>query len=84
MAYADGNIQDVIAVNIRAERERKGWRQVDLAVSSKVATSGIAAIEAGERDCRIKTLRHLANALGVPIYSLVIEHSDREYAKQPA
>lgn len=57
----------MLATLIRAERRRRGWSQLDLALRAGVDTATIGGIERGtiRRPTR-RTLERLAAALGLP------------------
>jgi len=52
---------------IREVRERKGWRQADLAEKVGVFQSEISEIETGERKPNVYLAKRIAEALGVGI-----------------
>ena len=57
---------------IRAEREAKRMRQVELAKRAKVARSSLVMLEKGERkNPSFAILKRLAKALGVPVTDLL-------------
>lgn len=56
-----------IGQRIRAARERKDWRQEDLAQESGIARANIARLERGNQIPKVATLRRVANALGLEV-----------------
>jgi transcriptional regulator with XRE-family HTH domain len=56
-----------IGQKVRASRERKGWRQEDLALESGIARPNIARLEIGRHSAHLSTLRRVAKALDVQI-----------------
>lgn len=52
-------------------REARGWSQEVLAHEAKVSTRTVSRMENGEHDTRGRTLRQVADALGVPVGDLV-------------
>ena len=63
------NPQDVIACavgqRVRAARERKNWRQEDLAGESGLARANVARLETGRVMPKLPTLERVARALGL-------------------
>lgn len=76
-----------IGQKIRAARERKGWRQEDLAQECGIARANIARLERGNQVPKVATLRRVAAALGLEIDALlkapepVEDKEDRELAE---
>lgn len=60
-----------VGAAIRTARETKGWTQVDLAEASRVAPQVISRSERGAVTPSLESLERLANALGVPLASLI-------------
>jgi len=64
-----------VAVNLREARERKGLTQ--LALAHKIGYRGdqagayICRLEAGQQEARLRTLRKIAEALGVKVGALL-------------
>ena len=58
---------------IRQSRKEKGLSQEQLAKISGLSRSSIINFENGYRDPRVKDLRKIARALGVPIEQLITE-----------
>ncbi len=63
-------------LNLREQRELRGWTQKDLAHESGVSTRSIAGYEAGA-GVRPNTARKLAEALGVEVADLVVTASGK-------
>lgn len=63
------NPKDVIAwaigQRVRASRERKNWRQEDLARESGLARANVARLESGRVVPKLPTLERVARALGL-------------------
>lgn len=60
-----------IGQQIRAARERNGWRQEDLAQESGIARANIARLEKGGQVPKVGTLRRVAAALGLETDALL-------------
>jgi transcriptional regulator with XRE-family HTH domain len=60
-----------IGQKIRAARERKDWRQEDLAKESGIARANIARLESGRHAAHLSTLRRVAHALDLGLDSLL-------------
>ncbi len=60
-----------IAQRIWAARDRKDWRQEDLAQESGIARANIARLEKGRQIPKVATLRRLASALGLEVHALL-------------
>jgi transcriptional regulator with XRE-family HTH domain len=65
-----------IGRRVRAERQRRGWTQEDLAQHSGVSRRMLVSVEQGASNASIATLLKLAWALGVSLAALVEEPSD--------
>ncbi len=66
-------------LNLREQRELRGWTQKDLAHESDVSVRSIAGYETGA-GVRPNTARKLAEALGVEVADLVVMASGKEEA----
>lgn len=68
-----------IGENVRIAREKKGWSQEALGFESEVHRTYIGAIERGERNISVLSLRKIAKALGATVSSLsnVEEHEKK-------
>ena len=64
------NVHDIIAQQVRALRDAKGWSLDTLAERSSVSRSNISLIERGESSPTAVVLDKLATALGVSLASL--------------
>lgn len=63
-----------LADQLRQQRERRGWTQLELSRRSGVPQPSISRIEAGDRlQPRVQLVARLAKALGVPVEYLVVE-----------
>jgi transcriptional regulator with XRE-family HTH domain len=49
---------------IRLFRQKRGWKQIDLAVESEMSTNHISALERGEREICLLSLERVSVALG--------------------
>jgi ribosome-binding protein aMBF1 (putative translation factor) len=56
---------------IRRLRDKRGWRQRDLATHSKLPVRTIGRIERGQVDVRLSTLAKIAKALNVAAKELL-------------
>jgi transcriptional regulator with XRE-family HTH domain len=65
------NIRQIVGDNIRFIREKKGWVQDDLAITSKVSRTYIGQIERGQKTISIILLDKIAKALKVELSVLV-------------
>ncbi len=65
-----------IGRRVRAERQRRGWTQEDLAQHSGVSRRMLVSVEQGSSNASISTLLKLSWALGVSLAALVEEPSD--------
>lgn len=61
-----------IGQKVRAARERKGWRQEDLARETGIARPNIARLEKGRQIPKVATLRRLAWALRLELAELLM------------
>jgi transcriptional regulator with XRE-family HTH domain len=67
----------VAAANIRAERARKKWRQVDLAEALGVSAATVSEMESGKRKVGLDDLIPLCRAFGVDL-SVFVRGLSRE------
>ncbi|AXK36095.1 XRE family transcriptional regulator [Streptomyces armeniacus] len=65
----------VLAVNLRALRERAGITLSELARRSGIAKGTLSQLESGSGNPTIETVFSLSNALGVPVSSLLTEQA---------
>jgi transcriptional regulator with XRE-family HTH domain len=56
---------------VRALRKARGWSQDEFADRSGIHRADVGAIERGERNITLHTMRILADTLGVKIMELV-------------
>lgn len=79
MSVPTDQLLDHVSLRVRAERERRGWTQQDLAQRAKVSRRMLAGIEAEASNVSLATLDRIANALGIAFADLI-----REGAPTPA
>jgi transcriptional regulator with XRE-family HTH domain len=65
------DLQKKVGENLRALRLKKGWSQDVFADHSGLHRAQVGAIERGERNVTLQTLKILADTLGVKIKDLV-------------
>lgn len=70
MAAKDPMLRD-LGDYLRAVREKKGWSQEELAFECGLHRTYIGAVERGEYNVTILTLRTITNALGITILDAV-------------
>lgn len=76
------NVQNTIAIRLKAARSRKGWTQGQLAAAAGVSQGTIGNIESGKRQAKA-SLIPIAEALGVH-YKWLAEGEGAEFAaKEP-
>lgn len=68
---AEPEAQLQLGVRVRQLREARGWSQEGFAHEGGLGRSFAGAIERGEKDVRLSTLRKLAKALGVSLSQLL-------------
>ena len=82
----------VLGARIRSARTQRGLSLGDLAGAAQVSRSLVSQIERGIATPSLETLRRLASALGVPVFSLFLEEqgsqsivraSDRRIVQYP-
>lgn len=56
---------------VRFERERRNWRQEDLARAARIDRSYVGRIERGDVDCGLSTQEKLASAFGITLGELL-------------
>jgi transcriptional regulator with XRE-family HTH domain len=56
----------LFAVNLKRERDARGWSQMDLSRRCGLNLTAISKIERGSRDPRLLTIVKLAQAFGIP------------------
>jgi len=56
-------LRDILAANLRAGRDRKGWTQEELAAQARVSARYVGAIERRQVSPSIDVLERLAKAL---------------------
>ena len=67
----------IVARNVRAERARRSWRQIDLAQRMGWSIGMVSETENGKRRIGIADMPLLCRALEVPLSDLV-QGADRE------
>jgi transcriptional regulator with XRE-family HTH domain len=70
---------DAVGVKIKAERDKAGWTQTELAKRAGITPSALSQIESGERFPSTMVLAKLARALSVSIDYLLGEKKDDEF-----
>jgi transcriptional regulator with XRE-family HTH domain len=63
--------QERLGQNMRKLREAKGWSQDEFAHHSGIYRTDVGAIERGERNVTLKTMRTIADTCGVRIVDLL-------------
>jgi transcriptional regulator with XRE-family HTH domain len=61
-----------VGESIRDIREKKGWSQEELGFESGVHRTYVGAIERGERNLSLLSLRKITNALNVSVPSVLM------------
>ncbi len=69
-------IEQLVGERLRAERDRQGLSQAELARRAGVSQSNIARLEDGSRSCTVSTLAKLAGGLKLGLGDLVAEVVD--------
>jgi transcriptional regulator with XRE-family HTH domain len=67
------SIQSLLGLNVRLNREGKGWSQDRLSEESGLHRTYISGVERGVRNPTIEVVQQLANALGICIEHLFTE-----------
>ena len=57
----------LLAVRLREVREKRGYKQVDLARRTGIPPSAVSQFETGRREPSLRTVSKLADALGVTV-----------------
>jgi transcriptional regulator with XRE-family HTH domain len=65
------SLAQVVSKRVRSLRERMGWSQSELARRAGIGVSTLSDIESGRSAPRLDTVVALANALGVPLETLL-------------
>ena len=61
----------VVARNVRGERARRGWRQVDLAERLEWSIGMVSDTESGKRRVGLADMPNLCRAFDVPLIELL-------------
>ncbi len=69
-------LMEVNGARLRQLRRERAWSQRDLARHSGVSQDTITRLETGQRDAQPRTMRRLAEALGVEPRELMKRSSD--------
>ena len=72
-----GDLQGALAKNLRQFRAQRGWTLGELAERSHISRAMIVQVEGGRTNPSIGTICQLADALGVPVQSLIEVEDDR-------
>ena len=64
----------LLSRNLRALRKSRGWSQEKMAEECGLHRTYIGAIERGERNVTLDTLKQMADALGVTSAELITEY----------
>ncbi|MGD1097546.1 MAG: helix-turn-helix transcriptional regulator [Bryobacteraceae bacterium] len=65
------DIQKALGATLRSLRLKKGWSQDVFSDRSGIHRADVGAIERGERNVTLRTLKTIADTLGVSISDLV-------------
>lgn len=65
----------LVGIIIKKYREIRGWTQAELAEEISLSQQTVQKYEAGKTQLKLKRLNQIADALGVPVTSLLIEES---------
>lgn len=74
----------MLVLTLRRLREQHGWSQEQLANRAACARSSISMIECGHTLPRKDLLQRLADALGVPVYTLFLDGDEPSPSTQNA
>ena len=69
-AMTETGLRKIFSVNVRENRNRYGWSQVELSKTSGVSVNFINNIESGKRWASPVTMLKLANAFEMEVYEL--------------
>ena len=76
------NLRDTFARNLKANRQKCGFTQAQLAEKVGVSTHHIAMIEIARHYPTLELVERIANTLGIEIYELFIVKSSPENAME--
>ena len=71
----DFHIREILALNMRSERIKKGFSQESLAAAAGLHRTYVGSVERCERNVSIDNIEKIAKALGVHASSLLEETS---------
>lgn len=75
----DTNTRAIVAANVKRLRLHLQWSQSALALKSRVAQTTISSVERpDDKSPTLETLSQLADAFGVPAWTLLIDADDLE------
>ena len=72
MREKKAKIQETFAQNLRENRRKCGFTQVQLAEKAEISTNYLAMVELARYIPRVEIIERLANALNIEIYELFI------------
>jgi transcriptional regulator with XRE-family HTH domain len=72
MKEKKARIQETFAKNLRENRRKCGFTQVQLAEKAEISTNYLAMVELARYIPRVEIIERLANALNIEIYELFI------------
>lgn len=67
------SLNEILAANIRSERERRSLTQQQLAIKLGRPRPRISEAESASTDCRLSTLQAYAEAFGIPASRLLMQ-----------
>lgn len=67
-----------VALRLRIERAQRGWTQTQLAEQAQCTQANLSLYESGKKIPEPLTLRRLADALDIPLETLLLEAIDEE------
>jgi transcriptional regulator with XRE-family HTH domain len=66
------SLRQLLARNVKAERARRCWSQLDLGRALGMSQTAVSELEAGHRRLDIDRLANLCRALDVPLLTLLV------------
>lgn len=77
--WMDKTTRALVATNVKRLRKHAGWSQSDLSLKCGVAQTTISSVERlDDKSPTLDTLAALADAFGVPVWTLLIDADDLE------